>query len=211
MDGICFKIRKKCDEFLADKIKMKFKSNDNSVCYGLGEILYENLDITLMDAGNPNVWTFLSTCFLPDYTRWRWKDSTNNREIWGATGGSPRNAISRIWFRTKVFLKYPKIVPIEEFYHAPLEDFLVQVFERKSNTYNPKITMYIIKNLLEKRNELDQYKIAWKDFYRAFLKYFRSLYYSNNLDQFTSKEIDLYIKFCMHHVLEKKDIFINKQ
>ena len=58
-----FKIRKKCDEFLADKIKMKFKSNDNSVCYGLGEILYENLDITLMDAGNPNVWTFLSTCF----------------------------------------------------------------------------------------------------------------------------------------------------
>ena len=108
-----------------------------------------------MDAGNPNVWTFLSTCFLPDYTRWRWKDSTNNREIWGATGGSPRNAISRIWFRTRVFLKHPEIVPIEEFYNAPLEDFLVQVFERKSNTYNPKITMHLIKNLLKFKVNLD--------------------------------------------------------
>ena len=78
-----FMVRKKCDEFLSEKINIEFKSNDNSVCYGLGKILYENLGISLMDAGNPNVWTFLSTCFLPDYTRWRWKDSTNNREIWG--------------------------------------------------------------------------------------------------------------------------------
>ena len=54
-------------------------------------------------------------------------------------------------------------------------------------------------------------KLHGRTFIGLFLKYFRSLYYSNNLDQFTSEEIDLHIQLCMHDVLEKKDIFINKQ
>ena len=85
----------------------------------------------------------------------------------GATGGSPRNAISRIWLE-QGFLKHPEIVPIEEFYNTPLEDFLVQVFERKSNTYNPKITMHLIKNLLKFKVNPRKNEVTWKDFYRAF-------------------------------------------
>jgi hypothetical protein len=60
------------------------------------KLLHERMDLSWAEAGNRDLWSFVSLVALPHVTRWRF--GTDNRERWLATDLT-RHTWSRLWWQ----------------------------------------------------------------------------------------------------------------
>lgn len=64
----------------------------------LGNLLLERLEITPAEAGQEEVWSFLTLALLPDIAKWRFPNSSENPEF-DRWLGKPRNVLRKAWWR----------------------------------------------------------------------------------------------------------------
>lgn len=64
----------------------------------LSGLLYENLKLVPAEAGNPEIWNFLSLVVLPDITKWRYPNEKKVLDYNRWLGGD-RNVLRKLWWR----------------------------------------------------------------------------------------------------------------
>ncbi|WP_435581336.1 DUF6339 family protein [Amycolatopsis thermoflava] len=110
----------------------------------LARVLHESMEISPAEAAEPDVWTFIACCLLPDVVMWRW--GIGNEERWVGQG-LVRHAFGRLWWqahalhtRTADGHDYSLLAQLGE---ADLN----QVFERRSMGGNPSLARALVQEL----------------------------------------------------------------
>ncbi|MFG3601615.1 hypothetical protein [Micromonospora chersina] len=93
-------------------------------------LIRSHMDLSWAEAGNRDVWSFISLVTLPHVTMWRFGPS--NRERWVATDLT-RHTWARLWWQAVVFAGHEQILA------ALSESDLNQLLERRSIGGDPRL------------------------------------------------------------------------
>lgn len=97
-------------------------------------LLRNQMDLSWAEAGNRDLWSFVSLVALPHLTMWRF--GADNRERWVATDLT-RHTWARIWWQAVVFAGHEQILT------ALTESDLNQLLERRSIGGDPRLVREI--------------------------------------------------------------------
>ena len=101
-----------------------------------GTLLLREMQIVPADAGQKDVWTFLSMIVLPEIAPWRFVDRSHERLL-----GGVRNVFQRLWWRA--WALGPDLTDTPEGCPPFGEDEYVQIMERTSLAGNRRIALGI--------------------------------------------------------------------
>ncbi|MEH0818545.1 MULTISPECIES: hypothetical protein [unclassified Micromonospora] len=93
-------------------------------------LIRSHMDLSWAEAGNRDVWSFISLVALPHVTKWRF--GPDNRERWVATDLT-RHTWARLWWQAVVFAGHEQILA------ALTESDLNQLLERRSIGGDPRL------------------------------------------------------------------------
>lgn len=93
-------------------------------------VLRNHMDLSWAEAGNRDLWSFISLVALPHLTMWRF--GADNRERWVATDLT-RHTWARLWWQAVVFADHEQILA------ALTESDLNQLLERRSIGGDPRL------------------------------------------------------------------------
>jgi hypothetical protein len=93
-------------------------------------LIRSHMDLSWAEAGNRDVWSFISLVALPHVTMWRF--GPDNRERWVATDLT-RHTWARLWWQAVVFAGHEQILA------ALSESDLNQLLERRSIGGDPRL------------------------------------------------------------------------
>ncbi|WP_203884747.1 hypothetical protein [Planotetraspora kaengkrachanensis] len=99
-----------------------------------------HMDLSWAEAGNRNLWSFLSLVALPHVTKWRF--GLDNRERWIATDLT-RHTWARLWWQAVVFAGHEHVLA------ALSESDLNQLLERRSIGGDPRLVREIARAVTE--------------------------------------------------------------
>lgn len=104
-------------------------------------LLLDVLEMAPAEAGEAEVWNFLSLVLLPDVALWRWPNESRNPG-YERLIGKPRNVLRRHWWRGHLIT--PRLCPLMN------EDELVQITERGATLGgDPRVARTVVETFLE--------------------------------------------------------------
>jgi hypothetical protein len=126
------------------------KSFDRSLVAALPSII----QMSPAEATEEEVWSFLTVRVLPDVAAWRWPRD-RDRETYERYLGTPRNIFRRAWWTNHCLGEYGPQLGAES---------LVQIIERTSIGFSPKLARAVAKVFLEQEatNEQELLREAMK-------------------------------------------------
>ncbi|GAA3442426.1 hypothetical protein [Planomonospora venezuelensis] len=98
------------------------------------KVIRDQLDLSWAEAGNRDLWSFLSLVILPHVTMWRF--GPDNKERWIATDLT-RHTWARLWWQAVVFTGHEHILAVLS------ESDLNQLLERRSIGGDPRLVREI--------------------------------------------------------------------
>lgn len=104
------------------------------------QVLHETMNLSAAEAAEPDIWTFLACCLLPDVVMWRW--GTRNEERWLGQG-LVRHAFGRLWWQAHVLRVGHDYALLWGLSEADLN----QVFERRTIGGNPPLARALVREL----------------------------------------------------------------
>ncbi|MCP2364185.1 hypothetical protein HD597_011205 [Nonomuraea thailandensis] len=104
------------------------------------KVVRGHLDLSWAEAGNRDLWSFLSLVALPHVTMWRF--GPGNKERWVATDLT-RHTWARLWWQAVVFAGHEHILA------ALSESDLNQLLERRSIGGDPRLVREIARAVTE--------------------------------------------------------------
>ncbi|MGW3545161.1 DUF6339 family protein [Nocardia niigatensis] len=110
----------------------------------LARVLHESMGISPAEAAEPDVWTFMACCLLPDIVMWRW--GTSNEERWVGQG-LVRHAFGRLWWQAHALHRLTTDGHDYSLLAQLREAELNQVFERRSIGGNPPLARALVQEL----------------------------------------------------------------
>ncbi|MEV5540075.1 DUF6339 family protein [Saccharopolyspora shandongensis] len=112
--------------------------------------LHTTMSVTPAEAGQPDVWTCLATCLLPDLVAWRF--GTRNHKRWIGTG-LVRHAFARLWWQAHVLGVSHNGTTDYSLLDRLSESELNQIFERRTIGGAPVLARALARELTSKRLE----------------------------------------------------------
>jgi hypothetical protein len=106
----------------------------------VAKVVRDAIDISWAEAGNREVWSFVSIVALPHLTMWRF--GSRNAERWVATDLT-RHTWARLWWQDVVFGRDPQLLPLLA------ESDLNQLLERRSIGGDARLVRAIASAVLE--------------------------------------------------------------
>lgn len=103
-------------------------------------LIRSHMDLSWAEAGNRDVWSFISLVALPHVTMWRF--GPDNRERWVATDLT-RHTWARLWWQAVVFAGHEQILA------ALSESDLNQLLERRSIGGDPRLVRELARAITE--------------------------------------------------------------
>ena len=103
-------------------------------------LIRSQMDLSWAEAGNRDLWSFLSLVALPHVTMWRF--GRDNRERWVATDLT-RHTWARLWWQAVVFAGHEQILA------ALSESDLNQLLERRSIGGDPRLVRETARAVVE--------------------------------------------------------------
>ncbi|MBJ6613996.1 DUF6339 family protein [Streptomyces sp. I4(2020)] len=132
--------------------------------------LHTTMDITPAEAGQPDMWTHLATCLVPDVVAWRFGTRTPRR--WIGTG-LIRHTLARLWWQAHVLA----ITDNGSTHYGLLDDLtesdLNQIFERRTIGGTPPLARALARELTAPR--LYKAAVSRRDIVRDTTKRLRRL------------------------------------
>jgi len=110
--------------------------------------LHATMNITPAEAGQPDVWTCLATCLLPDVVAWRF--GTRNHERWIGTG-LVRHVFARLWWQAHVLAVAHNGSTDYSLLDRLSESDLNQIFERRPIGGAPPLARALARELTAQR------------------------------------------------------------
>ncbi|WP_157518244.1 hypothetical protein [Herbidospora mongoliensis] len=104
------------------------------------KVIRGHLDLSWAEAGNRDLWSFLSLVALPHVTMWRF--GPDNKERWIATDLT-RHTWARLWWQAVVFAGHEHVLA------ALNESDLNQLLERRSIGGDPRLTRELARAVIE--------------------------------------------------------------
>ncbi|WP_144276619.1 hypothetical protein [Parenemella sanctibonifatiensis] len=104
----------------------------------LGRALHQHLQIQRSDAGQREVWSFLTLLVFPDILRARFPDLQRARAL-----GGERNVLYRVWLRQELLGDLARSGP-----NALREDEFVQLLERRAVARIPHLSRICAEEIL---------------------------------------------------------------
>jgi hypothetical protein len=125
----------------------------------MGIELIETMEISPMDAANPNVWHFLTCVLVPDIVAWRFpfdkgssSDSGPNIDRWMTIRYRERNCFGRLWWRVHTLREEEKSNPYK-IVRALNEDEFIQITERPLLRGYRDLTLEMMRMLIKEGNK----------------------------------------------------------
>ncbi|MGN9788811.1 DUF6339 family protein [Nonomuraea sp. ZG12] len=109
------------------------------------KVLHTTMDIVPAEAGQPDVWTHLAACLLPDIVTWRF-GGTRTLERWIGTG-LVRHAFARLWWQAHVLQVADGSSTDYSLLDRLSESDLNQIFERRSIGGTPPLAQALAREL----------------------------------------------------------------
>jgi hypothetical protein len=106
--------------------------------------LHTTMDITLAEAGQGDMWTYLATCLVPDVTAWRF--GTRTPERWIGTG-LVRHTLARLWWQAHALAETLDGVTHYDLLDRLTESDLNQIFERRTIGGTPPLARALAREL----------------------------------------------------------------
>ncbi|MER7506242.1 DUF6339 family protein [Nonomuraea pusilla] len=104
------------------------------------KVIRGQLDLSWAEAGNRDLWSFLSLVALPDVTMWRF--GPGNKERWIATDLT-RHTWARLWWQAVIFAGHEHVLA------ALTESDLNQLLERRSIGGDPRLVREMARAVIE--------------------------------------------------------------
>lgn len=133
-------------------------------------VLHKTMDIVPAEAAEPDVWTYLAVCLLPDVVFWRF--GTDNSERWLGRG-LVRHAFARLWWQAHALCVSVDGIPDYTLVNRLNESDLNQIFERRSIGGVPPLARAVARQILDPR--IDRLSIPRRDVVRDMTKRIRRL------------------------------------
>lgn len=160
-------------------------------------ILFQHLPICPGEASRDEVWSFMSSCLLPDLTTWRFPDQNDRRFL-----GGVRNAFQRLWWRAAMLREDDAPDPWA-LVRLP-EDALVGLMERPGISSNRTVARAIATAIAKLAESLPS--ALREDGWRAAYKRIRQRIPLVNLDALPQTELaDQLESLCRQSVVEVRN------
>ncbi|TYB58917.1 hypothetical protein FXF51_35930 [Nonomuraea sp. PA05] len=104
------------------------------------KVIRDHLDLSWAEAGNRDLWSFLSLVALPHVTMWRF--GPGNKERWVATDLT-RHTWARLWWQAVIFAGHEQVLA------ALTESDLNQLLERRSIGGDPRLVREMASAVIE--------------------------------------------------------------
>ncbi|MGV9416369.1 DUF6339 family protein [Streptomyces sp. NPDC003674] len=133
-------------------------------------LLHTTMDLVPAEAAEPDIWTYLAVCQLPDVVRWRFDGEYLPRWL---GRGLVRHTFARLWWQA-----YALSVDVDgtrdySLIHRLRESDLNQVFERRSIGGVPSLARAVARELVDPR--LDKLEVSRRKVVRDATKRIRRL------------------------------------
>lgn len=132
--------------------------------------LHKTMDIVPAEAAEPDVWTYLAVCLVPDVVFWRF--GTDNAERWLGRG-LVRHVFARLWWQAHALCVRMDGTPDYSLVNRLTESDLNQIFERRSIGGVPPLARAVARQILDSR--LDRLSVPRREVVRDMTKRIRRL------------------------------------
>jgi pSer/pThr/pTyr-binding forkhead associated (FHA) protein len=157
------------------------------------EILFQELEISLVHAAEERFWAFMSNVLMPDIVRWRFLNNSGQTSIdrFLTSRRNQRNTFGRLWWRRACFKESSGTA----WHHRLLEDEVVGILERPSFTTSARVCQNLARSIYE-ANQARSSEISRRVMVREGIKRVRRLASFVVLEAMTDGELSAIFQHC---------------